>query len=1161
MGSSKPAVWPFILLALLLGGLCWGAAWLLAWWQWAAPTGAVLAALLSLLLGGLSGWLAWWLRRRQLQNRPGEAELAQRQQRQFRQRLLTETFDKAWRHRSRGSQGPYDTPWYLLIDERPDSDGPLLKQMGFEQIVPEAAAGQDMPVSFWLSDQAVLVALHTGRDAEGFASCLDTLLARLNRRRPRQAANGVLLTLPVAALLESGQERLEQTAHRQRRLLQQLNRQLGLDLPVYSLFTGMGRLKDFCQYFSTFDDYRREEPLGAMMPVAARPGFDADWFRESFDALLQDLVAQITPALKAQLSADYRDAILAGPYQLGLLRAELEDYFRQLFLDDRYEERPLNFRGYFFTNADAQAVPIDRLTMLLASRLGLAGLPAEPEIAVGHSLFTKQLLRRGILPEAALVGVNRRREGLYRVVRFAYTGGLSVLFLLFLWLLKANFDYYQLLDRQAASRLDGYKQTLLAGELNPDDLTSSIFILSELREISQIYQQPTPWYVVSWLPDPGLGRAAEGAYRRELEEGLLIALRDYLMKDLYVYNNLDDKVQSLTLYSLHQQLYNPRRESVEPLVEYYVESLQQEGEGDAQTLEEFRRLVRDLLKPGVVPPADDDPLIELVRASFGADDLSDLLYQHILQQPEFSRRIDMRQQLGQNHGRVYEFSAGFGGYLMPYIFTREGFLELMTGTGFQLTAEALENYQEVVGRIANEAELSRINHKLTRRYIEDYIGYWQRFTDNVRWLRTSDWGDTRLQLETASEPLFSPLKRYYQLIAYHTDMAEGLAMPGADVEAEAGKAPKVKGKLGAVAKAAQGPLEEQKAKERQRQLEDQRQLALKVAEAIAQPFVQYHRLIRLDEAGQSSLDIALNQMTQTLDWVKQATLSEARGRFFLDQLAAADSVSPLLQMKTLSQSYGDELLRDLLQGSADEFNRLAMEDVRQLFSDAWVRDVLGYYQSQIKPFYPFDSGANREVGLKAFKEFFGPQGLAAAFNDHFLAYFNIQDNSVPEMSSFLPGQYLALDASFWQAMEEVARIRNTFFTAGKVGMQFSLRAEGMSGGMTEFSLRSDGPLFVYRNGPTLWTQMTWPIPDNRSRELEMRLQGGDSVVDHQAYAGVWSWFRLADALNGTLAADGGTSHLVAGSEARLARLQIRVEGDTNPFVAGFFSNLDLPERL
>ncbi|GGB82360.1 hypothetical protein GCM10011352_05220 [Marinobacterium zhoushanense] len=1162
MDSPKQAVWPFILLALLLFALFWGAAWLLEWWSWSAPVTAAVSGLLSILAGGLSGWLGWWLRRRQLQNKPSEAELAEKQQRHYRQRLLLANFDKAWRHQNRGGRSPYETPWYFLLDEQLESDRSMLLQMGFEQVVSETIGDdRSMPVSFWLSDHAVLVGLHMAYDPSVFEPCLATLLRRLNSRRPRQAANGILLALPVSDLLEKSQDRLEQITKRQRVLLQQLNQRLGLDLPIYSLFTGMGQLKDFCQYFATFDDQRLEEPLGVMMPAKPKPGYDADWFRDSFDALLQNLAAQVTPALKAQLSAEYRGSILAGPYQFSLLRAELEDYFQQLFLSNQFEERPLNFRGYFFVNADTQAVPIDRLTMLLASQLGLSGLPSEPETAVGRSLFVKQLLRRGVLPEAGLVGVNRRREGLYQLARFAFTGGLAMLFLLFIWLLKANFDYYQAQDRQAVAQLDTYKQKLLASKPNPDDLTAMIFSLSDLRDISLIYDQSKPWYVLSWLPDAGIGRAVSGAYQHELEEGLLVALRDYLQKDMYVYNSLDDKVQSLELYNLHQYLFNPQRDDVEPLVDYYVESLQQEGEGDVVTLEQFRMLIRDLLKPGVVPPTEDDPLIELVRASLSSEDLSDLLYQHILQRPEFSRRVDVRSSLGQNYRQVYDFNEGFGGYLVPYIFTREGFQELVTGTGFQLTNEALKDYEEVVGRISNDTELSRINRKLKRRYIDDYIGYWQRFANNVHWLPTSGWGDTRLQLEAASEPLFSPLKRYYNLISYHTDLAALLSEPGTDEVAGQKPAVKVKGKLGAVAGKAMGPLEEQRAKEQQRQLEEQRQSALTMADAIAKPFVSYHRLIKLDDTGRSNLDVALRQIGETLEWVRQATQGEMRGRFFLDQLVAAESVSPLAKMQTLSQSYDDLLLRELLQGSAEQLNQLALEDVRQLLNRSWSRDVLGYYNSQIKPFFPFDGQAQSDVGLKAFKEFFGPKGVAASFSDSFLIYFSVQENSDPVLSSFLPGRSLILDERFWNAVEELGRIRKTFFTADSIGLQFSLRAEGMSAGVTEFSLRSEGPLYIYRNGPSLWAQMAWPIPETQSREIEMKVAGGDYVVDHQTYPGIWSWFRLADALNGTLATDSGTSNLVAGSNQQVARLQIRVEGDTNPFVAGFFARLDLPEQL
>ncbi|MEH6577994.1 MAG: type VI secretion system membrane subunit TssM [Amphritea sp.] len=1136
MAASKQAIWPFVLFTLVFALLLCVVTWGLAWWDLSNPLPAVLSAVSGLLLGSLISGLVWIILRKRAADRPSDEQKAEQQQLLFQQRQLVSSFDKIWQNSQRSGRDTYRTPWYLFLTDHIDSDTDLLRQMGFEEFVSESYANcQALPISFWVSDAAVLVGLHSDQDPKLFTACLETLLKRFKFRRPSQAANGVLLGMRAADLLDRNQDELEQIAKQQRVLLREINQRLGLNLPVYSVFTEMAEVMDYCQCFSTFDDARLEEPQGAMMPVGKAPGYDPSWFQTSFDELQKNLAAQISPALKAQLNATYRDAILIGPYQFSLLRSELDCFFRTLYLDNQFEEQPLNFRGYFFTSATGQASPVDRLSMLLASQLGFTSLPVPEPTSISRSLFAKQLFRRTILAESNLVGVNQRRERFNGLLRITYSGGLCLVFGIFLWLLKANFDYYQDLDNQALQQLDNYKKNLLVSKPNRDDLTATIFNLSELRDIGLIYSAEKPWYVQSWLPNPSIDKAVSQTYQKELEDVLLVALRDYLFKDLYVYNKLEDNVKTLELFNLQQVLYSSQRENIKPLMEYYVSSLQEEGEGDVSTLERFRELLQDLLKSGVVPPADDEPLIELVKTSLSSEDLSDLLYQHILQQPEFSRRQDMRSGLGQSYAKVLRFNDGFGGYLVPFIFTREGFQALMSGTGFQFATEAIKDYEGVVGRISGKSELSRINRKLKQRYVEDYISYWQRFATNVQWQPTNGWSLAQQQLTIVADPLFSPLKRFYSLISYHTDLSSVVGISEEGATPEGGK--------------------------QQQLLEERKQSAQKMADAIGRPFVSYQQLVKLDDTGQTHFDLAMRQITQTQEWLKQAALSNSRGRYFLDKLVEAEIINPLAQMQSLADSYSEKLLREVLIGTADQLNQLAMEDVRTLLNEDWNRDVVGYYNNQIRSFYPFSPDAQLEVSLKAFKGFFGPFGAVASFGDDFLSYFNVRDNNHPVLNSFLPHKNLVLDESFWKAVEEARRIRNTFFTADKLGLQFSIRAKVLSAGLEELSLHNERPLYVYRNGPSLWAAMSWPIADSESRDIELQLKGIDDTLMQQEFSGIWSWFRLADSLQGTLLQEGTTSSLVARHGEQSAKLLVRVEGDSNPFVVGYFDNLKLPDTI
>ncbi|WP_051560319.1 type VI secretion system membrane subunit TssM [Marinobacterium jannaschii] len=1159
MEAPKLRVWPFILCALLLAALSGFFSFEAGWWALTPAWQPVLAVLLSLLFGALLVLPFWFYYRHRKLNQPSEEELAARRLAALQKQKLIRTFDRLWQSRARTDRGPYDTPWYLMLGNGRAAEGLLLQQMGFEAVTlddNESDSNRAEPIRFWNSDRAVLVTIDASVQGERFSSALATLLQRLLARRPRQAANGILALVPVSRLLNAEQDQLAKGARRQRQLLREISKGLGLNLPVYSVVTEMAELRDFCQSFSTMDEHRLEEPFGAMMPVKPQPGFDPEWFSQSFSQLQARLAAQLTPALKAQLNADYRDSILLGPYQFGLLQTELESYFHSLFDDNQFDDQRFNFRGYFFVNAAPDSAPVDRLSLLLASELGYASAPVSEPAGMGRSLFVKKLLRRDILAESGLVGVNKRRERSYTALRMLFSGGLAVCFVLFVWLLKANFDYYQALDNRAVQMLDRYKENLLASRPNPDELAAPIFSLSELRDISLIYQAETPWYVVSWLPDPGVGKAARVAYQRELQDLLLITMRDYLYKDLYVYNKLDDKVKTLELYNLQQLLYSSKRKDPQPLTDYYVESLKAEGEGDVAMLQRFRLLLTDLFRSGAVPPQDDQALIQLVKASLSAEDISDLLYKHIMQQPQYARRVDMRGSLGQSYRQLFDFSPGFGGYLVPYAFTREGFQQLLNDTGFDLASTAIRDYQGVIDRISGEAELNRINRKLRQRYTEEYIGYWQRFAANTEWVTLTGWADSGQQLALVADPIFSPLKRLYSQIGYHTELAELLT--AVDEPEKAKKQPKVKGKVGAKA---QGQLQAEQAEREEHKKLEQLQSRQKMVDAIALPFSNYHKLVKPDDTGQSQLDLVTRQVSQTLAWLKLANGGKSREQFFLDQLAEVELVNPLAQLSTLADSYDDHLLQSFLRGSAEHLNQLALADVRELLNKHWHEDVISYYDNQLGAFYPFTASSDQDVSLKAFKGFFGPKGRMNTFVDKFIVYFNARDNSDPVLNSFLPGQFLALDERFWSGLTQTSSIQSTFFTAEKLGLKFAIRAQSLSSGLTEFALRNDMPLYRYRNGPSLWKTLSWPDTEVHSKALEMQVKGSDRVLIHQDFPGIWNWFRLAEALNGSGLQESTTSSLEASRDGESARLLLRVDGDSNPFISGYFAQLQLPEQI
>ena len=410
MKRSKSEVLLFCVLALLLSGLAWRGSCSLGWWQWENQTSVLISGAISFLSGSLVAWLAWFITGKLRKNKPQD-EQAQLDKEKLDQMLdvIESDFHQLWQQtqRQKGKSKYGLIPWYFLLNDQAEQDEVLLNQMGFQVVQQD---NLNLPVTFWASDFAVVVGVHAEACNEHeLNACLSLVLKLLNRFRPRQGANGVLFTLPITQLLKKSNEDLGLHAKSQRSILTQINKAFGLNLPVYSLFTDMVELADFCQFFSVIDEQKLEQPFGAMMPIDGSEGYQQEWFNRSFDQLQDVLSTQVYSFMRLQLNTEYRKSILASPYQFGLLKTELEYYFQQLFLEEHFSSA-LNFRGYFFVNASRDGLPVDRLAMLLATRLGNHTVSASDNVISHGSMFVKKLFREDIVRESGIVGVNTKRE-------------------------------------------------------------------------------------------------------------------------------------------------------------------------------------------------------------------------------------------------------------------------------------------------------------------------------------------------------------------------------------------------------------------------------------------------------------------------------------------------------------------------------------------------------------------------------------------------------------------------------------------------------------------------------------------------------------------------------------------------------------------------------
>ncbi|UJF17214.1 type VI secretion system membrane subunit TssM [Vibrio sp. SS-MA-C1-2] len=1002
---------------------------------------------------------------------------------------------------------------------------------------------------FWASKSAIVISLNIKQPEEKLKQYINAFFKELLIKRSRQPLNGVLCSINLSDLVNNSPDAVNELSKSYRSVLAEFNSRSGVIIPTYSLFTNMAAIKDFCELFSSLDETQRDQPYGALKPLTDEISYNKAWFDDSYDQLLNRLSMTTSEVLRQQLNQEYRSASLSGVFQLSALRYDLEDFLSLTFNQHRYDEVTLHFRGYFFLNTGGDVPSQDLLKNINASLLGCKKI--EQQVVTSHSvsLFTKHLFNKLIVNEFQLVGVNRKKELKFRSYKFLFFTGLVSFFVCLALLFKVNYDYQQNMDSRALASLEKYKINLQSNKINPDDLSSPVFSLYELREIKDYYHPNNhPWYIVNFIPNSSIQDQVEATYYHELSHVLLILMRDYLLKDMFVYQALDDKVKTLELLNYHQILYSSKRKNIDSLVNYYVHSLQEEGEGDLPLIERFKLLAYDLLSQGFIPPESDKELLNLVRSSLSPDDVSELLYQHIYQHQQFAHRVDIRRQLSPSYKQVLSFKKGFSGYLIPYLFTKEGFEDLYNQTGLLLATEATQEYEGVMGRIRGEAELNRINRQLRERYINDYIRYWKALLNNVEWKVTDNWGGITNQLDVVSDPLFSPITEFYQLVADNTKL---------DVFVQTDTTKQDKSQSNPTGK---NSIANQNSKKADKTPPAQNDKFVRVMQSISAPFNAIHKLVEVKKSGQTDLNLAIKQMKETSDWVKKSKTTAYRGDYFLTQLHNQDSSNPLARLYDLADSYQVVFLSSVLRDYSTTLNRLAIEEVRDVINNDWM-PLYDFYLQNFNNKYPFNATAKFDANLDSFELFFKSKGMFDLFVIKYQGFYSQTGISGTQLNSFIPNKTFPLNIRYYPLITAVAKIQQELFIDNELAFDFLIQAKKMSPSLVQFSVDGEQRLFEYQNGPSLWKKQHWPIVSNQMQDLTLTIIDDQGTVTKQVLTGHWSWFKLASLCNSASIPGVNELDWRCRFNEKYVDLILQLNNGKKLFTEQGFININLPENL
>ncbi|GIX12585.1 MAG: hypothetical protein KatS3mg118_0544 [Paracoccaceae bacterium] len=234
------------------------------------------------------------------------------------------------------------------------------------------------------------------------------------------------------------------------------------------LFTKADLIAGFQEFFDNLGREEREQVWGFTLPLPGKEGGPppAEAFDAEFDLLLERLNDLSLERMQQETDPERRSLIQSFPRQVASLREVARDFLAEVFVESRFEERPL-MRGVYLASGTQEGTPIDRLMTGMARAFGIGRQAIGAGQGQGRSYFLHRLLTDVIFREAGLVSANDRVE---RRWRWILRGGVAAAILVLAgfgaaW--TASFLGNRALVAEAAAKLDRYRQLVGGIKVNP----------------------------------------------------------------------------------------------------------------------------------------------------------------------------------------------------------------------------------------------------------------------------------------------------------------------------------------------------------------------------------------------------------------------------------------------------------------------------------------------------------------------------------------------------------------------------------------------------------------------------------------------------------------------------------------------------------------------
>ncbi len=1005
----------------------------------------------------------------------------------------------------------YQLPWYMFIGAPGSGKTTALINSGLRfPLAPAGAAatalggvGGTRNCDWWFTDSAVLIdtaGRYTTQDSNAKVdqSAWNTFLGLLKKFRPRQPINGIFVTLSVSDLLTFKPDERQRYAQVVRQRVEELQKNLGLQFPVYVLVTKCDLIAGFNEFFSVFDAEQRAQVWGMTFDFDLKTLRPPN-AREAFDHEFPPLVAKLNELLLARLQEERDPERRAGmypfPQQFSAVAPLVSEFLHAAFGESRFSGEVL-LRGVYFTSGTQQGAPIDRLLVSLARSLSIRpGAQRREPAGAAKSFFITRLMKDVVFPEAGLAGHSEQRET--RLRRLSWT--LVALTLLLSSALIVAWTASFLSNRESlmsAGKAAQAARTSLAGVAAPaaGDLGTLVEGLNAIRRVPPAFYDPVgdPPFMMQWglyqgskvndqvneryrfalkqglLPRIALQLEAVMASPQSKSEAIYAALKTYLM--LYDMKNLDDEFFVGTVVALWQGT-GVDRDVAAAARDHLIELVK----------------TRDLQVARFHPL--DQALVAGARDRVASAALTDRAYSLLrLSAGGLSKGLRLSEVVGPAGVGVLERASGVSlSEPIDYIFTRDGYRTAVRPKVRELVVQLAKEEPWVMGNKASgvgKASTQELESAVLRRFLADYRATWEGVLKDVR-VRRIDSGRTALNVAQVLAQADSPLKRLVIAVAEQTRISgDGEAKPPAVAAAEDA----AKRKLQEAAANATSGIFGSQSTQVVRSLGAGSDLVKAQELALEEQFAGLRRLAGDAKGGEIDAAIALiNDLFNELVALQQK-LSSGQG---IKEMPPAFG-----RAKAQAERFGNPVtgaIKALVEYAEQEASGGVRKEVK-----AGVGGAAAMCQRAVPGKYPFVRSSAQDAGVQDFVNVFKSGGDLDAFFNSNLAQYVDKSGGVWRLKATGEGAPPVSPGTLRQ-FQNADAIRAAFLNGG--ASPSVLVDVAVVSGDAEVTLDYDGTSHKLRVGSGS-ARLVWPAKPGARLSL-----GGQQVVSVE---GPWALFRLVD---------------------------------------------------